>query len=262
MTEEEYYIKKYEIMEWSKCYSDPKYFIENYVIKNSPLGQRRYQLYPHQKDMIDAYLTYDRVIGNVSRQCGTTSTTLSYILWYIIFNGNRTVAVATNSHNRTASLIDDLLVSYYLLPDFLKPGLESKSRSVLSFKNQVTIRGISVTDTSARGLSMSLLYVDDAAFCKDDHFRKFMYSVWPCISTQNGQVILTSAPYQAPSEFYNFWCGAVDNGIGNIGSNGFFPFQVKWNLVPDRDDSFKSSVIGNIGPEKWAREFDCQFDLK
>lgn len=263
MTEEEYYIKKYEIGEWQKCFNDPKYFINNYVNYSTAIGQRRLKLYPHQRDIVDLYNSNNRVIGNVSRQSGTTSTTLSYILWYSLFNYDKTVVLVGSSYERSKMLLNNLLVSFLLLPDFLKMAIENKrTTEFVQLSNRVKIHAVPISSAATRGISISLLYVDDAAYCKDDSFRNFMSSTWPCISAQNGQIIITSTPYQIDSLFYDLWCKSTDKGIGNLGSNGFLPYQVKWDCVPGRDENFKSMTINNFGEDMWARDYDCQFISK
>lgn len=263
MSDNDYYIKKYEIIEWHKCYSDPKYFINNYVIHNTFLGQKKLPLYPFQRDVVDFYHSNNRVIGNVSRQAGTTTAALSYILWYSLFNCDKKIGLVGPNFQRSISLLQRLLDAYYSLPDFLKMGIENKrTTEFVRLSNRVTIHAVPLSSAATRGMSISLLYVDDAAFCKDDSFKNFMQSVWPSMLSPDSKIIITSSPSTIGTIFHHIWTDATDNGIGNVGSNRFKSYQVMWDRVPGRTEDFKLTMLGGLGQERWDNQYNCEFMSK
>ena len=258
MTDEEYYIKKYEIIEWNKCYLDPKYFISNYVYNLSPTSHRRMVLYPWQRNAIDLYNNHNLIVGNVSRQCGTTSSVLAYILWYCMFNSDKQIILAGSKFSHSISLKNDLMSGYHTLPDFLKTPLLTNNTRTVTFSNGVCIENLSVSSQAVKSRATSLVYIDNASFCNDQDLQYFISSAYPAIA-KNGKIIITSCPNTISSEFYSIWKRATDHGIGNMGSNGFVPYQVTWRDVPGRDTEFKSRMLQNFDPTTWMREFECHF---
>lgn len=256
MTDSEYYIKKYEIMEWSKCNSSPQYFIENYNYITSPInGQHRMKLYPWQDQVIKVYQNYDRIIGNVSRQAGTTTTTLAYIFWYSLFGYNRKIIIASSTVSIGDDIMNSLMVSYHLLPEFLKQKVEYRTKSKLEFGNRCTIHIVpfSTLQNSTRGSSISLLWIDNAAFLKSNQLNEYLNYIAPPALQPDGKIILTSSPSGRDHHFYNIWHGAQTN------KNGYFPYQTLWAEVPGRGSDFEKKMRVHLGDESWYNEYNCSF---
>lgn len=243
-------------MEWSKCNSSPQYFIENYNYITSPInGQHRMKLYPWQDRAINAYQNYSRIIGNVSRQAGTTTTTLSYIFWYSLFGYNRKSIIAVPSLSMGDNIMNSLMVSYHLLPDFLKQKVEHRTKSKLEFGNRCTIHLVpfSTLINATRGSSISLLWVDNAAFLKSDHLDQYLNYIAPPALQPDSKIILTSSPTVKGHIFHNYWQGALTS------SNGYFPYQTLWTDVPGRGSDFEQKMKHHLGLEAWHSEYNCLF---
>lgn len=60
-----------ELADWFKCANDPLYFMENYMyIQHSTKGRIKFEPYDFQKELINSFSNYDRVIGLLPRQVG------------------------------------------------------------------------------------------------------------------------------------------------------------------------------------------------
>jgi hypothetical protein len=55
------------------------------------------------------------------------------------------------------------------------------------------------------------------------------------------------------NHFYDIWRKAVDR------KSGFYPFSIKWQDVPGRDEAWKAETIGNTSLEDFQQEYECQF---
>ena len=78
---------KKEIEEYIKCSNDPVYFLENYVkIVHVDEGLIPFKLYDFQKDLVGAITKNRNVIVKTGRQVGKTTTTIGWVLHYILFN--------------------------------------------------------------------------------------------------------------------------------------------------------------------------------
>ena len=80
---------KDEILEYQKCSADPLYFMENYV-RIVPLdeGLVPFKMYPFQKKIVETIHDNRFTICKLPRQSGKSTTTISYLLHYALFNSN------------------------------------------------------------------------------------------------------------------------------------------------------------------------------
>ena len=76
-----------EIKEFIKCSKDPVYFIQKYVnIVSIDEGLVPFKLYSFQKEMVDTFHDNRFTICKLPRQSGKSTTILSYLIHYVIFN--------------------------------------------------------------------------------------------------------------------------------------------------------------------------------
>ena len=83
---------KENILEFQKCMNDPQYFIEKYIkIVSLDKGLIPFDMYPFQKEMVGTFHNNRFTICKLPRQSGKTTTMVSYILHYVLFNQNMNV---------------------------------------------------------------------------------------------------------------------------------------------------------------------------
>jgi hypothetical protein len=119
------------------------------------------------------------------------------------------------------------------------------------------------TETTGRGMSLSLLYADEFAFVPPNIASEFWTSISPTLST-GGKAIITSTPNSDEDQFAQIWKEAnlLFDEFGNeqdVGKNGFFPFKAHWSEHPDRDEKWKNEEMSRIGEERFRREHECEF---
>jgi hypothetical protein len=102
------------------------------------------------------------------------------------------------------------------------------------------------------------LFLDEFAFVRDTVQEEFWTSMSPTLST-GGSCIITSTPNGDSNLFAKMWRGANIplSFDSSIGSNGFYPIYVAWDLPPGRDEKFKREEIAKIGEVKFRQEFLC-----
>ena len=77
--------------------NDPQYFIEKYIkIVSLDKGLIPFDMYPFQKEMVGTFHNNRFTICKLPRQSGKTTTMVSYILHYVLFNQNMNVAILAN----------------------------------------------------------------------------------------------------------------------------------------------------------------------
>src|ERR1019366_4576466 len=87
-----------QLKEYKKCSRDPIYFTETYTkIITQDYGLQPMKLYKKQKQLIKLCHENNRVLVKWARQTGKTSTlAIAYLLWYAIFNPDKTVGILAN----------------------------------------------------------------------------------------------------------------------------------------------------------------------
>ena len=86
-----------QVGEYVRCQQDPLHFVNEHVkIVSVDEGLIRFDLRDYQKDMINRFHDERFVICKMARQSGKSTTILAYLLHYILFNENVSVAVLAN----------------------------------------------------------------------------------------------------------------------------------------------------------------------
>ena len=238
-----------------RCAVDPKYFIRNYIyIKHPVKGQILFKMYDYQEDMVDLFIANRYSILLASRQVGKTETSAAYLLWYALFHDNKTILILSNKADGAKEIIGKIQNAYEELPDWLKAGIDEDSwnKHECRFDNKSRILAGATSEDSARGLSVSLLFLDEFAFVKNSIQQKFWTSAAPTLST-GGSCIIASTPNGNSNLYAELYRGA-ENGL-----NEFAYLHVPWYAPPGRDEKFKEEQIGLLGKRKWLQEYECEF---
>jgi hypothetical protein len=119
------------------------------------------------------------------------------------------------------------------------------------------------TETTGRGMSVSLLYCDEFAYVEPNIAVEFWTSIAPTLST-GGKAIITSTPNSDEDQFALIWNEANKrfDEFGNeqeLGRNGFYPYMAVWSEHPDRDETWANEMRSQLGIERFEREHECKF---
>lgn len=204
--------------------------------------------------MIEGYQSSRFTVVLSARQTGKSVTSGAYLLWYACFHKAKTILIASNKNSNAMEMIHRIRLGYENLPMWLKPGIteDGWNKHSIGFANGTRIISEATSEQSGRGLSISLLYLDEFAHVAKGIQEEFWTSIEPTLSTGGG-CIMTSTPNGDMDIFAQIWRGA------RVKKNGFLPIQVKWDEPPGRDGKFKEETIGRIGEQKWKQEYECDF---
>jgi len=246
-----------------KCSQDVLYFAEKYyTIVTIDEGKRKIKLWDWQKKVLKALVEIPNnkssLIIKIARQCGKSTLSSIYLLWYILFNKDKTAAIMANKESLAIELLDKIKLAYRELPIWLQQGIvvDGWNKKKLALVNGSRILAAATSCDALTGYTINLLYLDEFAkvpqFVADD----FIASVYPVITSgKSSKIIMIGTPYGL-NHFYNFWVGATRKD-GN--ENSFYPISVGWWEVPGRDEKFKRKIIKDIGLQRWEQEYACKF---
>jgi hypothetical protein len=256
-----------QVAEVIKC-CDPdtgyEYFMRTYFyIQHPTLGQLLYDPYDFQVKLIDNYHRHRFSVSMMPRQTGKTTSAAGYLLWFAMFHPDKTILIAAHQYSGAQEIMNRIRYAYEMCPNWLKPGAEVYNQGNIDFENKSRIVARATTEKTGRGMSLSLLYLDEFAFVRPSIAKEFWTAISPTLST-GGKCIITSTPNSDEDQFANIWKQANKkiDAYGNateLGVNGFSPFRAEWWEHPDRDDRWKEEEIGKIGEERFRREHGLEF---
>jgi len=242
-----------QVLEYKKCMDSPAYFAEKYVkIISLDRGLVPFNLYPYQRDMFEHFNSNRFNVVLACRQSGKSISSVAYLLWYAIFNSEKTIAVLANKGATAREMLARVTLMLENLPFFLQPGCKTLNKGSIDFSNNSRIIAAATSGSSIRGMSVNLLYLDEFAFV--ERAAEFYTSTYPVVSAgKETKVIITSTANGIGNVFHKIWEGA------NQGVNEFKPFRVDWWDVPGRDENWKQETIANTSPLQFDQEFGNTF---
>jgi hypothetical protein len=246
---------QYEMDEFIKCASDPIYFTKNYIkIVNVDRGLVPFDMWDFQEQMIRNFHENRFSINLCPRQVGKTTTAVSFLLHYIIFNENVNVAILANKLATSREIMSRLQLSFEYLPNFLKMGVVEWNKGNIVLSNGSKVQADSTSGSSIRGRSFNVIFLDEFSFVPSNIAEAFFSSTYPTISSgQSTKVIIVSTPNGVGNLFYRLWVDATEK------RNNYVPFSVHWSQVPGRDEKWKEETIRNTSEQQFRAEFECEF---
>ena len=241
------------LREYKKCMVDPAYFCRTYVkVIALDSGLVNFDLYPYQQDMFKHFEENRFNVVLACRQSGKSISACAYLLWFVLFHSEKTVAVLANKGATAREMLSRITLMLENIPFFLQPGCKALNKGSLEFSNNSRIIAAATSGSSIRGMSVNLLYLDEFAFV--ERAAEFYTSTYPVISSgAETKVIITSTANGIGNQFHKIWEGAVQ------GINEFQPFRVDWWDVPGRDENWKAQTVANTSQLQFDQEFGNTF---
>ena len=256
---------KDQVEEYMKCAQDPIYFIKKYVkVVSLDEGLVPFNLYDYQEEIVNAVHNNRFVISKLPRQSGKSTTMISYILHYVLFNQSMTVAVLANKQSTAREILSRLKMAYEYLPLWLQQGIIEWNKGSIELENGSRILASSTSASAVRGGSFNMIFLDEFAHVPQNIAEEFFSSVYPTITSgQSTKVLMVSTP-NGLNLFYHYWRGATKRE-GEKGKNEYIPIEIHWSQVPKypggplRDQEWKEQQIKNTSEQQFQTEFECDF---
>ena len=256
-----------ELQDFIKCcdpVTGPMYFMDNFFyIQHPTRGSLVYHPWDYQKRLINTYHDYRFSISLMPRQSGKSTSAAGYLLWYAMFVPDSTILIAAHKYTGAQEIMQRIRYAYENCPDHIKAGVTTYNKGSLDFENGSRIVSATTTETTGRGMSITLLYLDEFAFVRPTIAEQFWTSITPTLST-GGKAIITSTPNSDEDQFALIWKGAnkTEDSFGNsteLGINGFRAYRSYWNEQPGRDQAWADGMKAQLGEDRFNREIGCEF---
>jgi hypothetical protein len=243
-----------QIEEFMRCAADPVYFAKTYMkIVSLDEGLIQFQPYDFQEKLIKNFHENRFNICKMPRQTGKSTTSVSYLLHYVVFNDSVNIGILANKAATARDLLGRLQTAYENLPKWMQQGIISWNKGSLELENGSKILAASTSASAVRGMSFNILFLDEFAFVPNHIAEAFFSSVYPTITSgKTTKVIMVSTPH-GMNHFYRYWHDAEK------GKNEYIPTDVHWSQVPGRDAAWKKQTIANTSEQQFKIEFECEF---
>tara|TARA_A100000164_G_scaffold9068_1_gene7761 strand:+ start:37 stop:1314 length:1278 start_codon:yes stop_codon:yes gene_type:complete len=180
-----------------------------------------------------------------------------------MYKPDSVILIAAHKYAGAQEIMQRLRFIYETLPDFVRSGCTSYNKGSIEFENGSRIVSQATTETTGRGMSLTLIYLDEFAYVQPRMAEEFWTALSPTLST-GGKCIITSTPNQDDDQFARIWKEATNtiDEYGNeseTGRNGFRGFTCHWSEHPDRDQEWADEEKAKIGEERFRREHGCEF---
>ena len=243
-----------QVEEFIKCKQDPVYFTKNYVkIVTLDKGLQPFMPYDFQEKLINNFHDNRFNICKMPRQTGKSTTVVSFLLHYAVFNDSVNIGILANKAATARELLGRLQTAYENLPKWMQQGIIAWNRGSLELENGSKILAASTSASAVRGMSFNILFLDEFAFVPNHIADSFFASVYPTITSgKSTKVIIVSTPH-GMNHFYRMWHDAEKQ------KNEYVPTDVHWSEVPGRDSKWKEQTIANTSEAQFKVEFECEF---
>jgi hypothetical protein len=245
---------KEDVKEYLKCKDDPVYFAKNYVkIVSLDEGLVPFKMWGFQEKLIRNFHEKRFNICKMPRQTGKSTTCVSYLLHFIVFNDSVNVGILANKAATARELLSRLQTAYENLPKWMQQGILSWNKGSMELENGSKILAASTSASAVRGMSFNIIFLDEFAFVPNHIAESFFASVYPTITSgKSTKVIMVSTPH-GMNHFYRYWHDA------QRGKNEYTATEVHWSEVPGRDAAWKAQTIANTSDQQFKVEFECEF---
>jgi Terminase large subunit, T4likevirus-type, N-terminal len=256
-----------ELLQFSLCAdpdTGPDYFLRNFFyIQHPTRGRLQFTPFDYQEELLQNYHNNRFSINMLGRQMGKSTLAAGYLLWYAMFIPDSTILVASNKYTGAQDIMQRIRYAYENTPDHIRAGVVDYNKGSIAFDNGSRIVSATTTETTGRGMSISVLYCDELAFVRPTIAKEFWTSISPTLST-GGKAIITSTPNSDEDQFADIWKEANKkfDSFGNetkLGRNGFSAFLATWDRHPDRDRDWAEREMASVGIDRFRREHNCEF---
>ena len=167
-----------QIMEFMRCKANPVYFANKHVkIVSLDEGLTQFHPYDFQEKLINRFHQNRFNICKMPRQTGKSTTVISYLLHYLLFNDSVNIGILANKAATARELLGRLQTAYENVPKWMQQGVLSWNRGSLELENGSKILAASTSASAVRGMSFNILFLDEFAFVPNHIADAFFSSV-------------------------------------------------------------------------------------
>ena len=244
--EVEIYDSEKQVQEIIKCVNSFPYFCHKYVKITHPMrGLLPFRLFKYQRRVVKEYEKHRFNILSKFRQGGLTTVSVLWALWKCMFSTDQQIMVLSKTDREAIAAGEIVKRALEYMPKWMLPRMGKSNEHEKQFLDTGSNLWF-YTPEAARGKSITILIIDEAAFIADmDKHWKAMY---PVISTGGACIVVSTV-----------------NGIGNwyeetyreaeAGKNAFNVIELDyWEHPEYNNPKWVRETKSNLGEKGWQQE--------
>lgn len=229
-------------LEITKCALSFPYFATKYFkILHPKRGLIPFILYRYQRDVVSQYDAHRFNIIRKFRQGGLTTVTEAWAMWRCLFKLDQQILFLSKTDSEAIAAGEIINTAMKHMPEWMQSESTGKWNDHQKHFPETGSKIVFGTPERARGLAITYLILDEAAFIPDmDRYWKAMY---PTISTGGNCIVISTV-----------------NGLGNWYAEIFFAAQEKKNDFNVIDLHYTQHP--EYHNDKWVKEQKAQLGEK
>lgn len=182
-----------------------------------------------------------------------TTSMCVFVLWYIIFTKNVTVAILANKAETAREILSRIQLAYEHLPKWLQQGVVEWNKGSFVLENGSRVIASATSSNNIRGFVINLLVIDEAAFIEG--WDEFFTSVLPTISSGTSTKVVLVSTVNGLNHFHKI------TTLARKKENGYKIISVPWQNVPGRDQKWQKETLAgmNFNHDKFAQEYENRY---
>jgi hypothetical protein len=243
-----------------RCQASAIFFIENFCkVKHQKAGILPFSLFSYQRRSLVDFLKNRFVVYKKTRQCGISTLSGAFALWYAMFFPHKTILIVSKRDlDAKEFLAKNVKFPYDNLPQEFKdlwgdPPPTYNEHHII-FPNGSSIKSLTCGKDTLRANASSLNLIDESGFipCMDA-----MWAGGASTVMHGGTTIVISTTNGVGNWYHSTWQDAVEN------KNNFHPIKVDWWDM-DWELSYKDELSGNtvkISPRAGIRKCESKEEI-
>jgi hypothetical protein len=241
-------------LEWRRCASDKKYFMENYVYiqvqsKWDTRGRTEFALFDYQREALDTWNDNRFVVIVKARQLGFTTLAMADILWHCLFQPGSNLLLVSKNQDSANKNLGMVKFMYQFLPSWMKergPSLTKAAEYKLEFDYpdgmKCQVKSFAGTETAGAGETATMVVLDEFALMDDpaNTYRTIMPT-----TDAGGRLIIISTARGAYNQFAKIYKGAKAK------QNQFIPLFQPWHASRLIDEKEYESKRREFAANPW-----------
>jgi hypothetical protein len=235
-----------QVQEIIKCVNSFPYFAHKYFkITHPTKGMVPFILFNYQRRVINDYHSHRFNICSKFRQGGLTTVSVAWAVWKCLFQTDQQIMLMSKTDREAISAGEVARRGIEELPTWMKPQVGKFNEHERQFKDTGSTLWF-YTPEAARGKSITVLIIDEAAFIQDMH--KHWKAMYPVIATGGACCVVSTV-----------------NGIGNwyhdmysqaeAGKNAFNVIDLDyWEHPEYNNPTWIKDTKSNLGEKGWQQE--------
>jgi sRNA-binding carbon storage regulator CsrA len=244
----EQYTSDRQLQEFIKCANSFPYFCHKYIKIFHPIdGLIPCILYKYQRKVIRQYEDHRFCVISKFRQGGLTTIAVLWSVWRCMFKTDQEIMVLSKTDREAMAAGEVAKRALENLPRWLRPQMDGESKHEKVFKETGCALKF-YTPEAARGKSLTILIIDEAAFIPDmeTHWK----AMYPVIATGGACYVISTV-----NGLGNWYEEQYHGAQADPPRNRFHVIDLDYWEHPDycRPEWIQETKT-NLGDKAWAQE--------